>query len=254
MLLNCPVVSAGPGDRLIEDGQRIDILHLIIGGVVERIAGGSAKGGGFTAGSLIGEVPALAGLDSIYDYRCRTHAKTLAIPLDLFREFLLRSDMVDQLLERADSRSFLRNTRLCAEALSETDLSKLAQVMRRQRFKAGEIIEPRDALGVMASGTVSLSRRTVTMEMLQIGEVFNEARAMFGRSGGYRVRAEENCEICFLPAAAIRQVPLLRWTLLELVARRSFADILPFQRNKKAQTGARRPSTASPGRAAAAGT
>ena len=251
MLLNCPVVIAGPGDKLLVDGQKIDTLHLILGGVVERISRGVVKGGGFTAGSLISEVPGLAGQDSIYDYRCRTHAKTLAIPLDLFREFLVRADMVDQLLERAGSRSFLRNTRLCTEALSETDLSKLAQFMRRQRFKAGETIEPRDALGVMASGLVSLSRRGVTMEMLQIGEVFNEARAMFGRPGGYRARAEEDCEVCFLPAAAIRQVPLLRWTLLEIMGRRSFADILPFRPRKKAPAAPL--SAAAPDRAAVAG-
>ncbi len=252
MLLNCPLVSAGPGDRLLVDGQKIDIVHLILGGVVERVSGGVVKGGGFTAGSLISEVPALAGLDSIYDYRCRTHAKTLAIPLVLFREFLLRADMVDQLLERAGSRSFLRNTRLCAEALSEPDLSKLAQFMRRQRFKAGEIIEPRDALGVVASGVISLSRRSVTMEMLQIGEVFNEARAMFGRAGGYRVRAEEDCEVCFLPASAIRQVPLLRWTLLEIMGRRNFADILPFRPRKKTPA-AGRLNAAAADRAAVAG-
>jgi len=111
--------------------------------------------------------------------------------------------------------------------------------MRRQRFKAGEIIEARDALGVMASGMVSLSRRSVIMEMLQIGDVFNEARAMFGRAGGYRVRAEEDCEVCFLPASAIRQVPLLRWTLLEIMGRRNFADVLPFRPRKKAQAAAR---------------
>jgi hemerythrin len=252
MLLNCPIVTAGPEDKILVDGQKIDALHLILCGVVERVSRGVVKGGGFTAGSLISEVPAFAGQDSIYDYRCRTHVKTLAIPLDLFREFLLRTEMVDQLFERAGSRSFLRNTRICAEALSERDLSKLALHMRRHRFKAGEIIEARDSLGVMASGLISLSRRTVIMETLQIGDVFNEARAMFGRAGGYRVRAEEDCEVCFLPASAIRQVPLLRWTLLEIMGRRNFADILPFRPRKKAAA-ADRVSAAAPGLAAVAG-
>lgn len=253
MLLNCKVVAAGPGELLLKDEQRIDTVNLILGGVVERLSGGRIKGGGFTAGSLIGEVPALACQPSIYDYRCRTHVKSLAIPLDLFREFLLRSDMVDQLLEKAGSRTFLRASQICSEALSETDLTRLAGNMRRQRFKAGAMIEARDSLGVVANGQVSLSRRNVAMEMLQIGDVFNEAKAMFGRPGGYRVRAEEDCEICFLPAAAIRQVPLLRWTLLEIMDRRSFADILPFRPRRKPSGASGRLSSAALDHAAAAG-
>jgi CRP-like cAMP-binding protein len=218
--------------------------------VVERILDGVNKGGGFTAGSLLGEVAALAGRPATYHYRCRTYVKSLAIPLDLFREFLLRAGMVDSLLSRAEGRSFLRGTQICAEALSETELTRLARTMRRQCFKAGEAIEPRDSLGVVASGQISLSRRGVAMELLQIGGVFNEAKAMFGRAGGYRVRAEEDCEVCFLPAVVIRQVPLLRWTLLEIMSRRSFAQILPFRPQKKATV---RVSAAARDHAAAAG-
>ena len=252
MLLNCPVREARPGELLLKDEQRIDTMHLILGGVVERVSGGRIKGGGFTAGSLIGEVPALACLPSIYDYRCRTYVKTLDIPLELFREFLLRTDMADQLLERAGARSFLRVTRICSEALSETVLTRLASTLRRMRFKAGEEIEPRDWLGIVENGRISLSRRNVTYETLQIGDVFNEAKAMFGRAGGYRVRAEENCEISFLPAAAIRQVPLLRWTLLEIMGRRSLVNMLPFQPRRKAEPMRRRGAEGAD-RAAAAG-
>ncbi len=232
MLLNCPIETHAPGTVLLEEGQPIHILHLIVGGVVERLSGDEARGGGFTAGSLIGEVAGLSGRSSTYNYRCRTYVKSLAMPLDLLREFLTRTGVVDRLLSRAEARSFLRSTQLCSEALSETTLTRLAQRMERRRYKAGDAIEPRDWLAVVASGSVGLSRRGTTAELLMAGGVFNETRAMFGQPNGCKFKAEEDCEICLLPASVVRQIPLLRWTLLEISGRRSFADILPFRRKK----------------------
>jgi hemerythrin len=232
MLLNCPIQTHEPGISLLPEGQLITTLHLIVGGVVDRVSGGDARGGGFTAGSLIGEVAALAGRPATYHYRCRTYVKSLAMPIGLLREFLLRTGVVDQLLSRAEGRSFLRSTQICAEALSETTLTRLAQDMDRRKVKSGEAIEPGDCLALVASGSVSLSQRGSIAELLLIGGVFNEASAMFGQPAGQSFRAEEDCEIFLLPAFAVRQVPMLRWTLLEIFNRRCFADILPFRGRK----------------------
>jgi hemerythrin len=228
---------------LLTEGQPIEHLHLILSGVVDRLmSGGDPTGGGFTAGSLIGEVAGLAGRPATYHYRCRTFVKSLKVPVGLLREFLLRTGVVDQLLSRAEGRSFLRATQICSEALSETTLTHLAHDMERRKFKSGEEIAPGDCLALVASGSVSLSRGSGIDELLLIGGVFNEAEAMFGQSPGHRFRAEEDCEICLLPAAAVRKVPLLRWTLLEIFNRRSFADILPFRGRKTAA----QPPAASP--------
>jgi hemerythrin len=232
MLLNCQIETHEPGALLLAEGQTIKTLHLIVGGVVERGAGGHAKGGGFTAGSLIGEVAGLAGRPATYHYRCRTHVKSLVVPLDLLREFLRRTGVVDQLLSRAEGRSFLRATQICSDAMSETTLTHLAQDMERRKYQAGEVIEPGDWLALVASGLVSLSQHGSITEFVLIGGVFNEASAMFGQPADHFYRAEEDCDIVLLPAASVRQVPMLRWTLLEIFSRRGFADILPFRGRK----------------------
>ena len=232
MLLNCPIAIHAPDTILMEQGQEIHTLHLIVGGVVERLSDDQPHGGGFTAGSLIGEVAGLSGRPATYHYRCRTYVKSLAVPLDLLREFLTRTGVIDHLLLRAEARSFLRSTQICAEALSETTLTRLAQRMERRQYKAGEGIEPRDWLALVASGSVGLARRGIATELVLAGGVFNESRAMFGQANGCKYKAEDDCEICLLPASVVRQVPLLRWTLLEISGRRSFAEILPFRRKK----------------------
>ena len=232
MLLNCPIGTHEPGTLLLTEGEPIKTLHLIVGGVVERLSGGAARGGGFPAGSLIGEVAGLAGRRATYHYRCRTYVKSLAMPLDLLRAFLLRTGVVDQLLSRAEGRSFLRSTQICAEALSETALTRLAQDMERRRYQAGDAIEPGDWLGLVAGGSIALSQRGSIAEILLIGGVFNEASAMFGQPDNHSFRAEEDCEVFLLPAFAVREVPMLRWALLEIFSRRSFTDNLPFSGRK----------------------
>jgi hemerythrin len=234
ILLNCPIAIHDPGTVLLEEGQVIEALHLIIGGVVERLSYGQVRGGAFPGGSLIGEVAGLAGRPATYRYSCRTCVKSLTIPIDLMRQFLQRTGVGEQLLSRAEGRSFLRSTDICAEALTETVLTRLAQRMERRAYKAGALIEPRDRLALVAAGSVNLSRRGTVTELVLVGGVFNEAKAMFGQAPGARFHAEEDCEICLLPAAAVRQVPLLRWTLLEICDRRGFADIVPFRRRNGA--------------------
>ena len=238
-LLNCPIRTHRPGSLLLRVGEPIERLHLIVSGTVERVITDDAGGGGFTAGSLIGEMAGLAERPASYSYRCRTFVKSLMIPVPMMREFLRRNQLQDQLLARAEARSFLRSTRLCAEALSETTLTRLAQAMKRRSFAAGEMIDAGDQLALMAAGAVSLASTGLLIDELLVGAVFNEEQAMFGLKPHWQARAESDSEICLLPAGVIRQVPLLRWTLLEILDRRRAAGLLPVFRQLKARRSAR---------------
>jgi CRP-like cAMP-binding protein len=110
--------------------------------------------------------------------------------------------------------------------------------MLRRTVAAGEVIDPGDHLALLASGAVSLASAGLTIDELAPGAVFNEERAMFGLTPHWQSRAEADCEICLLPAEAIRQVPLLRWTLLEILDRRRAAALLPVFRQIKARRSA----------------
>jgi hemerythrin len=231
-LLNCPIRTDPPGTILLAIGEPIERLHLIVSGTVERVFDEGVIGGGFTAGSLLGEVAGLADRPAVYSYRCRSYVKSLVIPVAMMREFLRRNNLLDQLMERAGARSLLRSTQVCAEALAETTLTRLAQSMLRLEVAAGDWIDAEDCLGLVAEGAVALERNGAVVEEVGEGGVFNEERAMFGLSGRWQVRAVRDSEIALLPAAEIRQVPLLRWTLLEILNRRRAAGVIPFTRPK----------------------
>jgi hemerythrin len=224
-LLNCQVRIDRPGTTLLRAGDAITRLPLIISGTVERVSGEGVKGGGFTAGSLIGEVSGLAGRPSSYSYRCRSYVKSLQIPLEMLRQFLERNQIQDALLQRAETRSFLRSTEICRTPLAETTLTRLAQASTRHFFEGGETINIGDNLGLVVQGSVHLFSRSRFLASLDAGQVFNQERAMFGHSSAPNAIAEAGCEICCLPASSIRGVPVLRWVLLEMTARRNFADV-----------------------------
>lgn len=231
-LLNCPIRIDRPGTVLLAEGEMVEKLLLIVSGTVERVVADGVAGGGFTAGSLIGETSGLRGRPSTHTYRCRSFVKSLLIPIPMLREFLWRNDLQEGLLARAEARAFLRSTDICAEALAETTLTRLAQAMWRSRAKAGDFIDPQGCLALVAVGMVSLMNNGNVIEQLSAGAVFNEEQAMFGQPRHWQAYAEQECEICLLPAASIREVPLLRWTLLEILGRRRAADSLPVHRLK----------------------
>jgi hemerythrin len=238
-LLNCPIRIDPPGTILLEAGDNIENLHLIVSGVVERVIAQGVVGGGFTAGSLLGEVAGLEGRPAGYSYVCRNYVKSLVIPVAMLREFLRRNSLMEELMARADARSFLRSTDICAEALSETTLTRLAQAMVRLPVAEGQIIDAEDSLGLVAEGTILLERSGDSLAELRQGNVFNEERAMFGLSAHWQVRAASDGEIALLPAEMIRQVPLMRWTLLEILNRRLALGVVPFPRQARAKRQAR---------------
>jgi hemerythrin len=229
-LLNCPLRIDPPGTILLDVNENITSLPLIVSGTVERISADGVLCGGLSAGSLIGEVAALSGRVDSYGYRCRSYVKSLLIPVAMMREFLQRNHLQRSLIARAEARSFLRSTDICAEPLAKTTLTRLAHALTRQNFTAQQIVKPADRLGLVASGSVSLSVGDKVIENLTAGKVFNEERAMFAQTARTVARTEEASEICFLPAKAIRQVPLLRWTLLEILDRRNVADSISISR------------------------
>jgi hemerythrin len=227
-LLNCPIRTDRPGTMMLTAGEPVEKVMLIVSGTVERIVTSGISGGGFTAGSLIGERAALAGRPASHGYRCRSYVKSLLIPVPMLREFLNRNGLEDILLARGEARSFLRSTDLCAEPLAETALTRLAQDLSRQLAPVGQLIDPAGCLALVARGRVALKSGGRIVEQLGVGAVFNEEQAMFGLPRRWKAFAEQEGELSLLPAASIREVPLLRWTLLEIMERRSAADQLPM--------------------------
>ena len=225
LLINCPILSCNPETILLQPNQPVDQIYLLVGGNVEMIDPGANVGGILSAGVLVGEMAALEGVPSGKTYRASSFVQALVIPSDLYREFIRRNGLLTEVMAQAERRNFLRSTWLCAEALTETTLHRLAKALTSHTFRAGETVPARRALAFLRGGAADLCMGDDVVEPLQRGTFWGEETALFDTPPLFNVRARENIKVYMIEPEMARSVPVMRWKLLESYKRRMNAGM-----------------------------
>jgi hemerythrin len=220
LLINCPILSCNPETILLQPNQPVDQIYLLVGGTVEMIDPGANVGGVLSAGVLVGEMAALEGVPAGKTYRAASFVQALVIPSDLYREFIRRNGLLSEVMAQAERRNFLRSTWLCAEALTETTLHRLAKGLTSHAFRAGEMVPARRTLAFLRSGTADLCIGEETVEPLSRGTFWGEETALFDTPPLFTVRAREAIRVYTIEPEMVRSVPVMRWKLLESYQRR----------------------------------
>jgi hemerythrin len=225
LLINCPILSCNPETILIQPNQPVDQIYLLVAGTVEMIDPGANVGGLLSAGVLLGEMAALEGVPSGKTYRANSFVQALVIPSDLYREFIRRNGLLSEVMAQAERRNFLRSTWLCAEALTETTLHRLAKALTSHSFRSGETVPARRTLAFLRSGTAQMSMGEDTIETLNRGTFWGEETALFDTAPLFAVRALEAIKVYMIEPEMVRSVPVMRWKLLESYNRRMNASM-----------------------------
>jgi len=226
VLLNSPMVVCNPETILLREGGAVTHIYLVITGTVEMIQSTSAVSGLLSAGALVGEVAGISGSPSPKTYRAASFVQALKVSTDLYREFVRRNGLLAEVTELEARRNFLRSTWVCSEALTEMTLNRLAKDMPLLRFDAGEAVDGHSSLAFIKSGSAELTIGGDIMEKLLPGDFFGEEIAVFDTPALFRVRACEPVEIYLTSSAIVREVPVMRWKLLESYERRMHACVL----------------------------
>lgn len=219
-LLNSPVVVCTPGTVLLGEGDTVTSVHLILTGMVEMTDAASTVAGQLSAGGIIGEVAGIEGCLAGATYRASSTVRALKVGVGVYRDFVRRNGLLGEVMAVDERRNFLRSTSLCAEALSETTLTRLAKGMPEACFTAGQTIDNQGALVLVKSGRAELVLGSDAVEVLGRGDFFGEESALFDRPGVFRARALEPIEVCLCSPELVGDVPALRWKLLEIFERR----------------------------------
>jgi len=225
LLINCPILSCNPETILIQPNQPVDQIYLLVAGTVEMIDPGANVGGILSAGVLLGEMAALEGVPSGKTYRANSFVQALVIPSDLYREFIRRNGLLSEVMAQAERRNFLRSTWLCAEALTETTLHRLAKGLTSHTFKGGDTVPGRRALAFLRNGTARLSMGEDVIETLGRGTFWGEETALFDTAPLFTVRAQDTIKVYMIEPEMVRSVPVMRWKLLESYNRRMNASM-----------------------------
>ncbi len=225
LLINCPIAVCNPETILLHPDHLVDQIHLLVTGAVEMIEDTSHVSGVLSAGALIGEMAALEGAPAGKTYRAISFVQSLMIPGDLYREFVRRNGLLDEVMTHAERRNFLRATWLCAEALTETTLHNLAKGLTAREYPAGVDVRTGGSLAFLRSGTAELMSGGHSIESLGPGAFWGEESALFATPPLFRARGREPIQVYLSAPDVARHVPVMRWKLLECHKRRVNADI-----------------------------
>ena len=220
-LMNNRILVINPEVILIKEGQPVSDVYLILSGAVEMLHPGIAGSHILSAGSMIGETPALLGSTSKETYRAVSFVQAMRLPHDLYLDFVKRNGMYRQIVESRDELDFLRSTWLFADGVSCMTLNRLVRESEPVAFQRNGVIRPPDSeLLVMRSGEALLNTATGYEERLHSGAHFGAAALTDGADADTQITIVDPVHAYRVPLGCIINLPVVRWKMLETHRRR----------------------------------
>ncbi|MCC6473295.1 MAG: cyclic nucleotide-binding domain-containing protein [Burkholderiales bacterium] len=224
-LMNCELRVFNPEEILLGAGDHPRSVYLVVSGVVEMIRPGSRGASRLSAGSLVGEIPALLDLEASETYRAVSFARVLRLPADLYRGFVVRCGLYRNIVQTHAKREDLRRSGLLADGVSCVTLNRLVRAAAGVSFGAGEATEPQaQAVAILKSGTARLATPAGYEEVLEAGTHFGGLALAPARVERATVRFVEPGQAYLIPLGLLKDVPAARWKLLESLRRRYAGD------------------------------
>ena len=217
MLLNCRTVKFSVGSILIKKGAISNYVYLVISGVVEYIESEKGIMNKISTGSLLGELSSITGEATVGTYRAASHIEAIAIPRNLYMEFVERNDLLDGIVRVSNKRQFLRSTSLFGEMTSHPVLNRIAQSMDEERFGQDQVL-PRRAtasLYLLEEGELAVYLDNDQVEVLSAGGFFGEEQILFNEKADLTARSLEESRGFWIPGNLLKDIPIVQWKLLE---------------------------------------
>ena len=220
-LMNNRILVMNPEVILIKEGQPVTDVYLILSGTVEMLRTGVPGSHMLSAGSIIGETPALLETTANETYRAVSFVQAMRLPRDLYLDFVKRNGMYREIVESRDELEFLRGTWLFADGVSCMTLNRLVRESEPISFeKSGVISPPENELLVMRSGEALLNTTSGYEERLRTGAHFGAAALAYDAHTGTQVRFLDPVQAYRVPLGCIINLPVVRWKMLETHRRR----------------------------------
>jgi hemerythrin len=220
-LMNGKILVFNPEVLLFKEHAVIDAVYLILSGSAELLRTGVRGSSQVSAGSILGETPALHGTAAMETCRAISFVQALRLPRDLYLDFVTRGAMRHDLQESREKLDFLRGNWLFADGVSCVTLSRLIRSAESVVFNKDRIIPPpADELLVLRSGEASIATPSGFSENLRSGGYVGATAISRDESKGAQLRFLTLSEAYRFPLDTIANIPVVRWKLLETHRRR----------------------------------
>ena len=217
MLVNHPITEINPGAIFIKEGETPQEVLLLLSGRVESICTRDKLFGSLSVGSLIGDDAILDKRAFQYTCRASSFVRVLRVPISLYAAVIRRNGLLIRLLRMAAMRSFLNTTNLFSEGLPVAVLGRIIDGATERRFPAGEVIHEQDiqVINIIRSGKVERAVGSRVLDLLEARDFFGEEGAVLNVPDLFRLRAVEETNTVQIHGDLLKNVPILRWKLLE---------------------------------------
>jgi hemerythrin len=220
-LMNNRILVMNPEVILVKEGQPVADIFLILSGSVEMLRIGMPGSHLLSAGSIIGETPALLDTRANETYRAVSFVQAMRLPRDLYLDFVTRNSLYKDIVESRDELEFLRSSWLFADGVSCMTLNRLVHATEPVSFEKEKIMPPpENDLLVMRSGEALLTTPAGYEERLAAGSYFGAAALLNHAHRSAQVRFLHPTEAYQVPLASIVDLPVVRWKMLETHRRR----------------------------------
>ena len=217
-LLNNQIVEFNPGTIILKRDMPTSFLFLLLTGNIEMINSQTGIYNFFSSGALIGEHYISSDSLAKATYRTISFVHALKIPASAFYRFVEEHQLLKSLSQLFSRKQWLLHTWLFGESLSPRVQTSIAEHLVPFEFDmVGSSIAALDErfIYIIERGVVARFLDGRIVEQLEAGDFFGEDVAVFADAyrselliqapvSGYRLHTEH-----------IRDIPIIRWKLLE---------------------------------------
>ncbi|TRZ91971.1 MAG: hypothetical protein D4R84_13240, partial [Rhodocyclaceae bacterium] len=201
----------------LKEGDTPREVFLLASGLVEKLRTRDKLFGSLPVGSLIGGSAMLDNRPSRHTYRASSFVRVLRLPAGLFAAVVKSNGLLDRVRRAADLSAFLDTTNLFGDGLQVAVLGRIIDSASETRLRPGDIVVGHDisVFNIIRSGRVErlVGRRVV--DVLQERDFFGEEAAVFDDPCLFGIRVLEETTVIQIPGEVLRDVPILRWKLVE---------------------------------------
>ena len=218
MLLNCGHQVFSEGSLLLRNNERASKVYLILTGTVEFISAEDSHASILSSGSLIGDIEVLLGYNNFGNYRALSYVDALVIPGSLYKDFVTRNEILDEIKHTQDTVEFLHQSWLFGESVSSPIKTRIAHKTDILSFKKGESIPTVPGINMLRQGEVELISKAGNGAKLKVkpGEFWGEEAVLNHESSFSKTEACENSTIFQIrDLELLREIPIVRWKMLE---------------------------------------
>lgn len=222
VLNNSPIIEANPETIIVKNGIKSSSVYLLLAGNVELINPGVKLTRTISAGAFIGDLHGLEGSGIEGTYRATSFVALLKIPISLYRNFVDKYNLLDEIMSVKEKRIFLNRSWLLKDLNSYIIQQKLFSSMKEIKLKQNQETRSISDYGlyIVKFGKLELYLENQLIDTLKEGGFWGESFLLFQTKSIFELKVVEDSTVFFIDEKVIMDIPVILWKLLATYQKR----------------------------------